>query len=128
MAYARYGDQVLAGRRAARLWMSKRSSEFAARRANYAMLRNALDYAGVCDHLEAEGVTPYAVPLLVKDQHAPALVERLTDAGIAAGTYNFDVNRNIFDPAYRPCVLVPIHGAMTGAGMDRLIEILKRML
>ena len=80
MAYARYGEQVTAGPRALGLWLSKRKSEFEARRNNYHQLRSQVDRFGVCDHLETGDVTPYAVPLQVKDAAAGQL------AGAVAAT------------------------------------------
>ena len=128
MAYARYPDQTGPSRRAVALWVSKRDREAMVRQQNYALLRRETERWGICDHLEADGVVPYAVPLSIPGDKAPAVVERLRDAGIDAGIRRFDHARCIFEPDYRLSVLVPIHSQMDGVGMDALLGVLKGLL
>jgi hypothetical protein len=128
MAYARYGDQPMAGRRARALWWHKRDAELAARRDNYRQLRVATDRFGICDHLETEDVVPYAVPLAINGERAVKLVNALNARGIKAGVYRFDFARCVFEPDYRPCVLIPIHAGMAGEGMDLTIETISKSL
>jgi hypothetical protein len=122
MAYSRYGQQHVAGPHALALWLAKRDNELAARRANYQLLRSRADRFGICDHLECDGVAPYAVPLVVRDGTARSLIEYLQGRGIRTGIYQFDFARCVFSPDFQPCVLVPIHSGMVGEGMSRLIE------
>jgi dTDP-4-amino-4,6-dideoxygalactose transaminase len=128
MAFSRYDDQVLASKKAIGLWQEKRDHEFAVRKENYRILRGALDRYGICDHLESEGVTPYAVPLALSSDVAPAVVEKLRERGVEAGIYRFDFNRLVFAPRFEPCVLVPIHSHMSGRGMDIVISTLTDMI
>jgi hypothetical protein len=128
MAYARYGDQILPGARAMALWQSKKAREIQARHGNYTLLRRETDRWGICDHLEADGVAPYAVPLAVNSDKAAAAVAKLQENSIAAGIRSFDFARCSFEPDYRKCVVVPIHSRMTGRGMDRLVSCLKGVL
>jgi hypothetical protein len=125
MAYSLYGDQLAPGARAVRLWEDKWPMERTARLANYALLRERADAKGLCDHLEPTDVVPYAVPLAVSEPHASKLVDALVARGIKAGRYQFDYNRCLFEPDFRPCVLVPIHSGMTGDGMERLLDTVK---
>ncbi len=127
MAYSRYGDQVLPGARAIALWQHKKSNEIQARRSNYALLRQEID-GGVCNHLETDGVAPYAVPLAVASDKTNLLVSRLRASGISADTCRFDFARCSFEPDFRKCVVVPIHSGMTGDGMHRLISCLRQAL
>ena len=126
MAYARYGDQTLPGPRAIAMWQRKRAYEVKARLENYALLRRELDYCGICDHLESDGIAPYAVPLAVKSDKAGFVTTQLRAAGISADVRKFDFARCCFEPDYRKCVVVPIHSGMVGQGMDRLISCLKQ--
>jgi DegT/DnrJ/EryC1/StrS aminotransferase family len=128
MAYARYGDQILPGRRALALWNSKRELEMAAREKNYQLLRAETGRFDVCKHLEADGIAPYAVPLSVHLKSSQGLVTALQEHGIKAGIYRFDFARCVFEPDMRPCVLVPIHSGMTGGGMQILIDVITKNL
>jgi len=128
MAYARYGDQTLPGARAVALWQRKKVQEIQSRRDNYALLRRETDRWGICDHLEADGVTPYVVPLMIASDKAGTIVARLREKKIASDVRSFNIARCSFEPDYRKCVVVPIHCGMTGEGMERLITCLKGVL
>lgn len=128
MAYARYGDQTVAGPRAVSLWLSKRDAELDSRRQNYRLLRQRVDRLGLCDHLEPDDVAPYAVPLNVRDGKAEVLLAQLQRRGIRTGIYHFDFARCVFEPDFRPCVLAPIHSGMTGRGMEIVIEAVDKCL
>jgi hypothetical protein len=128
MAYARYPDQAAPGRRVVQLWRSKRDGELTARRANYQQLRISAGRWGLCDHLEPDNVVPYAVPLNVSGEKAQALMALLSQRGITAANNRFDFARCLFEPDYRPTVLVPIHSQMSGSGMERLCDSLEKVL
>jgi hypothetical protein len=128
MAYARYGEQFAASPGAINLWLSKRDSEIAARRENYRLLRERADKFGICDHLETEDVTPYAVPLRVKKGKAESLVAELQKRRVTSGIYHFDFARCIFEPDFKRCVLVPIHSGMSGRGMELVIDAVEKCL
>lgn len=128
MAYSRYGGQPAPGRLAVNLWMTKKDEELAARRRNYALLRREAEHLGICDHLEADGVVPYTVPLAIDAAKAGALIARLRELGVDAGIRQFDYARCVFEPDWRPNVVVPIHSQMEGGGMERLLRALKETL
>lgn len=128
MVYARYGDQILPGARAVALWQRKKAQEIQARRHNYALLRRETDRWGICDHLEADGVAPYLVPLAVASNKAGAVVAKLRENAVAADIRSFDFARCSFEPDHRKCVVVPIHSGMADRGMDLLVSCLKGVL
>ena len=126
MMYARYGDQVVAGSAAKRLWIHKRERELAARRENYRIIRTETERLGICDQLGSDEVTPYAVPLIFDRERMTEVAGALRNAGVEAGQYQFDVARCVFEPDFRRCLLVPVHSGMTGRGMDILLSILRK--
>jgi len=128
MMYARYGDQLLASPRSVAMWLAKRDVEIATRVANYRDLRLELNRFGLCDSLESEGVAPYAVPLVIRGTAATRIIADLTSEHISAGQYQFDFARCMFEPDFRPVVLVPIHSGMCGRGMDLLISTVRKHL
>jgi dTDP-4-amino-4,6-dideoxygalactose transaminase len=128
MAYSRYGEQVAASHRATSLWLSKQEAEVAARRQNFRLLRAKVDELGICDHLESHDVTPYAVPLYVKEDKSDALVSELRKRGVVSGVYHFDFARCVFEPDFRRCVLVPIHSGMAGRGMELVTDAIEKCL
>lgn len=127
MAYSRYGDQVTPGGGARRLWSRKRAREFALRREHYRMIRAEVDSFGMCDHLEIDDVSPYAVPLIFDQVGMRTLVETLRSEGIEAGLYQFDVARCVFEPDFRQCALVPVNSDMAGRGMEILLSSLRKV-
>jgi DegT/DnrJ/EryC1/StrS aminotransferase family len=128
MAYSRYGELVSPSERAIALWEKKREGELNARRSNYRELRALVASQGYCDHLDSEGVSPYAVPLFVPETKSKPLIAALNARGIRAGSYRFDLARCVFEPDFQPCVLVPIHSGMTGQGIALVAEALEAIL
>jgi hypothetical protein len=126
MMYSRYGDQVIAGSAAKRLWGYKRERELAARRENYRTIREETDRFAICDHLGSDDVAPYAVPLIFDQERMTEVAGALMDAGVEAGQYQFDVARCLFEPDFRRCLLVPVHSGMSGRGMDILLSVIRR--
>jgi hypothetical protein len=128
MVYARYGAQVAVGPSALGLWWQKRDAELSARLQNFQYLRSYVDRFGICDHLEDSGVFPYAVPLAIKGDRAVQVVNELRARGVKAGVYQFDVARCIFEPRFEPCVLIPIHSGMSGAGIELVTDTIVKCL
>ncbi|MFI5363798.1 MAG: DegT/DnrJ/EryC1/StrS family aminotransferase [Elusimicrobiota bacterium] len=116
-AYSLYEDAPAPAERNIRLWLAKRDAELAARRLNYRRVLEAARSWGICDGLEAEGIAPSWIPLLVPEAKITAIVSAIQAAGIRAGGGRFDVARFFIEPDYRPCVLLPCH---SGIGEERL--------
>lgn len=124
MSYALYGDALKPSALAARLLKAKLDIEVAIRQKRYREFRAATDDWGFCDHLENEGVTPYVIPIRVKSERQESLIAALAKAGIESGIYQFDVNRNLLDPKFENCILIPCHGGISNglfSGMTELI-------
>jgi hypothetical protein len=85
-----------------------------------ASLRAGLPRAG----WEAMGEprVPYALPYFDERPRLESIEEALTAAGIHAGLYHVDVRRDMFDPDYRPCILLPCHQGMTSDDISRVVE------
>jgi len=110
MAYALYGDALKPSALAVRLLKAKLDTEIAIRQKRYLKFRAATADLGLCDHLENEGITPYVIPTRVKSERQGSLIAALAKAGIESGIYQFDMNRNLLDPKFENCVLIPCHG------------------
>ena len=50
----------------------------------------------------------------------------LREAGICAGIYQVDINRNISAPDYQPCLLLPCHQDVPMKKIDVIIDIIKQ--
>jgi len=128
MTYAIYYRQPIPGNLGIRLWNKAKKKELKVRRENYSLLRDETIRWGLCDYLEENGITPYAVPLDVPRQKAEKIIQELNNANIWAGLRRFDVARCMFEPDYQKCVLVPIHSGMTGTPMRKMLDTLKKNL
>ncbi len=124
-SYSLYGDSLRASPRAVALWLRNGDRELSARTANYERFRKATDDLGVCAHLEERGVAPYAIPVAVKPERAADLCARLRAADVEADVCRFDFNRNLFEPDFRPCVIVPCHGRLMPEHMDLIAGIVR---
>jgi hypothetical protein len=125
MTYAAYGGSFAPSPRAASLWAHKGPVELAARRRNYGRFIENLASTGLADHLEKDGVVPYAIPLRPPRRAEAALAE-LSGLGVEAGLYRFDYARNVFEPKFAPCLLLPCHSGLSEEDMERLAGIVRR--
>ena len=123
--YALYGLSPAPAPRAVAMWLSKRDEELAARKRNFGRLVAELGSTGLAEHLERDGVVPYAVPLR-PPLRADQAVAELSALGVETGLYRFDYARNVFESDYAPCLLLPCHGGLSEADMARLAEIIRR--
>ena len=128
MLFAAYGDSPIPSSAAVRLWLSKKPGELAARRANYRLILDATKSTGLCDGLEADGVTPFVVPLMVPEARVPAVVEALAGIGVRTGSYVFDANRFLIEPDFKKCVPLPCHSGVTAEDVARMIAAVRSKL
>jgi hypothetical protein len=122
MSYALYGESLRPSSMAIRLFKAKRHREIAIRLERYRYFRERVDKYGVCAHLEAEGVVPYVIPICGTDASLTTVVQSLKKLGVASGIYRFDMNRNLIEPRFEPIAWIPIHGRISDALFERLIE------
>lgn len=125
MTYAAYGRSFAPSPRAAALWARKGPAELGARRRNFRRLALELASTGLADHLEKDGVAPYAIPLR-PPRRADAAAAELSGLGVETGLYRFDYARNVFEPDHAPCLLLPCHGGLSEEDMARLAGIVRR--
>ena len=71
-----------------------------------------------------DDVTPWVVPLFFGKPAMQRITEALQAAGVESGIYRFDVNRNMLDPDYRPCLAVPCHDGISENQMHTIIRII----
>ena len=122
MAYAVYGDLPAPSQRSVSLWSAKWYAEIACRRDIYKLYRDRFDKYGLCDHLEADGVTPYVVPIRVKDGDAQTIVNALQQNGVECGIRQFDMKRFFVEPDFQPCVVLPINSTLGVQGADQIAD------
>jgi hypothetical protein len=122
-AYSLYGESLRPSVRAIALWKKKERSEIETRRKYFRHLRERTRDSGICDHLEMDDATPYAIPIQLPGDKARVLVLKLHEAGIRTGIYHFDVNRCLLNSNFVPCVLLPCHGGISEVEFDKIVEL-----
>ena len=126
--YSLYEDGPEPAERSIRLWLAKRDAEISARRLNYSRVLERTRSWGVCDGLEAEGITPSWIPLLVPEPKITPILSAVEAAGVRAGGGRFDVARFFIEPDYRPCVLLPCHGGIGEDVLHRTLDAVRACL
>jgi hypothetical protein len=91
----------------------------AARAERVAELRAALPYDAWAPMGEAP--VPYALPLFGAPDALARIDAALAAAGIHAGVYHLDVRRDMSQPEFRPCVLLPCHQGLAAEDVARIV-------
>jgi hypothetical protein len=55
-------------------------------------------------------------------------VDKLTKNKIESGIYNFDVNRNLLNPDFKECVILPCHQGISSDDINKIINLIKKNL
>ncbi|OFZ80466.1 MAG: hypothetical protein A2583_14275 [Bdellovibrionales bacterium RIFOXYD1_FULL_53_11] len=126
--YSQYGISHRAACGSVSLWKKKRQAEMALRQKRYKSFRATVDAFGICDHLEADGITPYAIPVIIGDDKRRALVHKLNLNGYHAGVYRFDAARFMFEPRFVECILLPCHSGISDRDFDTMTGIIVESL
>lgn len=102
-----------------------------------AMKRRKENYKFVLDYfeerpeyfagLERDGVIPYIVPLLDKEEDLKKMVKRLSEKNVKTDIYHFDVNRNVLNPNFKRCIWVPIHQGINKDQLKMICETIKNI-
>jgi hypothetical protein len=98
---------------------------FERRRRNYRLLRDGVGELPCFDHLELEGVVPFVAPLLAGEERLTDLVGKLRVRGFYSDVQHFDLNRNLFNPNFRRCALIPVHQGLGEQDMDEICSVIR---
>jgi hypothetical protein len=63
------------------------------------------------------------LPVFVPQENIPAIIERLKQENIKAEKLHFDVNRNIFNPSYKECLVVPCHQYLKEKDLETIVGV-----
>lgn len=126
MTYSLYGQALKGGFLGERLLARNLDKETKIREKRYQYFLQKTETLGVCAHLPSKGVTPYVIPIIPKSSSINKVVQALLDKKIKTGIYHFDVNRNMLEPNFVPCVWVPCHGAISDSEFDLIIDTIKK--
>ena len=91
----------------------------AARAECVAALRSGLPRAG-WEAMGDDVLVPYALPYFGERPALERIDAALAAQGIHAGVYHLDVNRDMSDPEFRPCVLLPCHQGLGADDVSRI--------
>jgi len=90
-------------------------------------LKQYMDIDGV-GFLDDQGVTPWVTPLFFSKRIGKKVVEKLIENEIESGSYNFDINRNILNPNFVECVIIPCHHGMSNDNISQIMDIIFKVL
>ncbi|MDP2652256.1 MAG: DegT/DnrJ/EryC1/StrS family aminotransferase [bacterium] len=97
------------------------------RKRHYTRYAKAFGSEEHLSELLKEQVVPWVVPLFFDEETCKSVAVALQSEGIEADVYHFDVNRNMLNPNFVPCVPVPCHQKMSDEEVDRVITIVKAL-
>nr|NQU89516.1 DegT/DnrJ/EryC1/StrS aminotransferase family protein [Bacteroidota bacterium] len=95
------------------------------RRENYEFLLNYFKNTEYFNGLEKKGVSPYVVPLIAKEAILHKMRDALIRKNVYTDIYNFDINRNLFNPLYKKCIWIPVHQGLNIEKMTEISEIIE---
>ena len=78
--------------------------------------------------LADENVIPWVMPLFFETGQCKKVVAALRKKNIKSDIYHFDVNRNMLEPRFAPCVPLPCHQGMSGEDVDLIIATVQKAL
>tara|TARA_B100001971_G_C18128078_1_gene503223 strand:- start:691 stop:1047 length:357 start_codon:yes stop_codon:yes gene_type:complete len=90
-------------------------------------LKQYMDIDGV-GFLDDQCVTPWVTPLFFGKRTGRKVVEKLIENEIESGSYNFDINRNILNPNFVECVIIPCHHGMSNDNISQIMDIIFKVL
>lgn len=97
------------------------------RKNNYLFVLNYFNNTDYFSGLEKDEVVPYVAPLFGNTSRLIEIKSALQKNKINTGIYNFDVNRNLFNPYYKKCLWVPIHSGINTDKMEMICSIISRV-
>lgn len=69
-------------------------------------------------------LAPMCFPYISEDnEKLERICKYLKTCGFKIGIYNFDINRNLFEPNFNKCVLIPLHSRMKLEMLEKLIYV-----
>ena len=124
MAYSRYTDSLIPSNGSINMFEKQIKNESILRLKNYQYIREALSEYGIFEHLEKDGVIPYAIPLKLPLKVMKKTAEKLKFIGLEADIYNFDINRFMPEPNFIKTLLVPCHSNLSSNVIDSMLDII----
>ena len=97
------------------------------RKDNYIYLKNNIkrEYLPV-DHQPDIDVNPMCLPVFIPLDKIEQLQKKLLANKVFTEIMHFDINRNIFQPDYQPCLALPCHGHLTKQKLDLIIKLINQ--
>ncbi len=127
-SYAIYGQALKISRPAKKLIRAKLNNEIQLRQQRYQYFLDQTKHLGICHHLEKQSITPYIIPIYDQKEKLEKLAQELIAQGIQTGLYNFDLNRNLLEPKFIPCLWIPCHSAISQQQFEAIIQLIKKHL
>ena len=102
--------------------------ELVKRKNNYRFLKNTIK----ADYLLAEqdpniDVNPLCMPIFLPVDRMAAAQKALVEIGIQAEILHFDLNRNVFQPNYQKCFVVPCHQQMNEGQLSQIAQLINQI-
>lgn len=92
------------------------------------LLKNLKDKSFLLDGDSVDEMAPLCYPFLCEDDVVLNKVDNwLKQAGIYTGIYNFDVNRNMFNPDFKKCVPIPIYDSIDRSLLESFVREFKEI-
>jgi len=96
---------------------------------NYRQILSAFgnkdDYFLGLDKLD---ILPYRVPFFADENVLDNIANALKKENVFTAVYNFDVNRNVFDPVFKKCVLLPVHQGIDAERLEKILQTVRQQL
>lgn len=98
------------------------------RKKNYEQFKNAFASMPYFSTLIEDDVLPWAVPLFFDEATCTKVANIVRENGINTDVYHFDVNRNMLNPHFVACVLMPCHQGLDEEYIEKSITLIKKAI
>lgn len=98
------------------------------RKDNYTLLKNNIseDFL-IPDHDPDITPNPLALPVFLPEKYLISIKKSLLAKNISADILHFDVNRNIFNPFYKKCLILPCHQYVKEEDIENIVNSIKKI-
>jgi len=78
--------------------------------------------------LPNKNIAPWVCPLFLPLKTMQKATQKLSKNGVECGIYHFDINRNMLNPKYKKCLIVPCHGQINDNQLEKIITTIQSVL
>lgn len=98
------------------------------RQDNYKLFLDEFAKYDSVETLANDNNAPWVFPLFLNEKLRSKINAALTINNIESGIYHFDINRNMLNPNFKKCIVLPCHQGISENAISHIIKIVKKIV